>query len=457
MKGKIRLTEQQFNGLIRRIIREVDEQYYKITPEEYVELMKLSGYHGQGISRLPRFGGKPLWITGSLSLRNTPTDSLGNVGYIEGNLDISYTKVSNIDNISIKGYLSDYGTPLEKRRIAIEQRRKRDESESRRTEGDWDLNSPNIDDEGMKANALFQYLEGDGLITTLSDDDNVRVGEIKSEIKRLTDERESLDKNSDEWTDVDEQIDELESELEDLLSDVEDVYSIYPVSKGRRGHYGLDVFEVLSIPNAEFTVGTDDEMETAALQYAKDLIDDTGIDGFNESFVENHIDLEELKSYFEDWYRDDIYSNPEVYFNDDEFELSSEQEDRIEAIDAEIAQYESEQLDLDTDDEDYQYLYDDFQEKIDELESEKDEITPNTNEPTDDMVERVLEDRLDEVAGSPLYYIREYGLNVGDFVDIDEMADDLVQTDGWGVMNGYDGTYDSINVGGTDYYVMRIN
>jgi hypothetical protein len=73
------------------------------------------------------------------------------------------------------------------------------------------------------------------------------------------------------------------------------------------------------------------------------------------------------------------------------------------------------------------------------------------------MVERVLEDRLDEVAGSPLYYIREYGLNVGDFVDIDEMADDLVQTDGWGVMNGYDGTYDSINVGGTDYYVMRIN
>jgi hypothetical protein len=196
MKGKIRLTEQQFNGLIRRIIREVDEQYYKITPEEYVELMKLSGYHGQGISRLPRFGGKPLWITGSLSLRNTPTDSLGNVGYIEGNLDISYTKVSNIDNISVKGYLSDYGTPLEKRRIAIEQRRKRDESESRRTEGDWDLNSPNIDDEGMKANALFQYLEGDGLITTLSDDDNVRVGEIKSEIKRLTDERESLDKNS---------------------------------------------------------------------------------------------------------------------------------------------------------------------------------------------------------------------------------------------------------------------
>lgn len=435
--------------LIRHIILEEisdDGSFYKISPEEYLELMKLSGYHGVGISKLPKFGGKPLWITGTVNLSSTPTDSLGNVGYIDGNLLITNTKISTLGGTQVKGYVSDIGTPIERKRNAEILRKKRVDMNARRDNNDWDLDNPNIDDEGLRANALFEWLVGNNDIETLNDEDNEKLKQLKSEIKRLEDEEEYSEEIQD-------RIDELNDEIEELTDDKSDVYTIYPQTYT---HYGLPQFEVLDF-DGEFTVGTEDEMEEAALEYVKNLIDDTGVDSFNESFIENHIDTNSLKDYFEDWWRDDIYQNPEIYFNDDDFELTSEQEDRIEAIENEIAQYESEQSELDDSDEDYDYLYNDLQDKIDELESEKDEIIPDTDSPTDDMVESVLEDKLEDVENNPMHYIREYGLDLKYYVDIDELAEDMVSTDGWGVMNGYDGDYDSIYVNDEQFYIMRIN
>lgn len=435
--------------LIRHIILEEisdDGSFYKISPEEYLELMKLSGYHGVGISKLPKFGGKPLWITGTVNLSSTPTDSLGNVGYIDGNLLITNTKISTLGGTQVKGYVSDSGTPIERKRNAEILRKKREDMNVRRANNDWDLDNPNIDDEGLRANALFEWLVGNNDIETLNDEDNEKLKQLKSEIKRLEDEEEYSEEIQD-------RIDELNDEIEELTDDKSDVYTIYPQ---KYTHYGLPQFEVLNF-EGEFTVGTEDEMQEAALEYVKNLIDDTGVDSFNESFIENHIDTNSLKDYFEDWWRDDIYQNPEIYFNDDDFELTSEQEARIEAIENEIAQYESEQSELDDSDEDYDYLYNDLQDKIDELESEKDEIIPDTDSPTDDMVESVLEDKLEDVENNPMHYIREYGLDLKYYVDIDELAEDMVSTDGWGVMNGYDGDYDSIYVNDEQFYIMRIN
>ena len=104
--------------LIRKLLREIEEdQYYRISASEYVELMKLSGYHGN-VTKLKKFGGKPLLIIGSVVLSNTPTDSLGNVAKIEGSLDISHTKVSDISGIEVKGHVWDSDTPIERKRIA---------------------------------------------------------------------------------------------------------------------------------------------------------------------------------------------------------------------------------------------------------------------------------------------------------------------------------------------------
>lgn len=433
-----------------------EESYYKISPEEYVELMKLSGYHGKGISKLPRFEGKPLWITGNLDLSNTPTDSLGNIGYIQGNLSISRTKISDLGNTQVKGYVSDYGSPVEAKRIAARQRAKSNEMDGYRESDDWNLNNPDIDDLGIKANALFEYLVGEGTLESLSEDEKEKISQNRSEIERLETEKDNLSMDDEDWNEKDdelqEQIDDLQEEIDDLISDKSDVYVLYPVGE----HYGLQRFENLLSRDEEYTVGTETEMDAAVLEYAENYIDDVGIDGFNQSFIENYIDEDYLKDYFEDWWRDDIYQNPDVYFNDDDFELTPEQEQRISEIEIEIEDYEREQNELDPDDENYDEYYEDFQNLIDKLESEKEEIVPNT-EPTDEMIEEVLEDKLYEVERNPMFYIKEYGLNIKDFVDEDELAKGLADEEGYGLMNSYDGNYDTININGEDYYIMRIN
>ena len=141
--------------LLSLIKEQSEEEYYKISPQEYTELLKLSGYHGQGISRLPKFQGKPLWITGDLDISSSPVDSLGNVKYVDGSLNISRTKISNIDGITVKKHVWDSGSPREAKRLAAELREKRLEGNRRRLSKQWDIED--TDDEGMKANALFKF------------------------------------------------------------------------------------------------------------------------------------------------------------------------------------------------------------------------------------------------------------------------------------------------------------
>jgi hypothetical protein len=56
-----------------------------------------------------------------------------------------------------------------------------------------------------------------------------------------------------------------------------------------------------------------------------------------------------------------------------------------------------------------------------------------------------------------MQYLNDYGMDVKEYIDGDALAQGLVDSDGWGIMNSYDGTYDSIDIGGESYYVMRVN
>jgi len=449
MGRKVRLTESELRNLIRRIVEQTnDDGYYRISPEEYTDLMKLSGYHGNGISKLPKFQGKPLYITGSLNLGNTPTDSLGNVGYIDGSLTISNTKISSLGNTVVKGYVSDYGTPLERKRIAAELQKKRNELSQYRDDDEW--NPEDTDDLGLKANALFKYLVSEGSLEEIDEDDKIRLSNLKIELTKLEDEYENVE-DSELVSDLYDKISDIESEIEELESQNNDVYDLYP---NKYSHYGLQTFELLG-SNEVYSVGTHDEMDVASLDYAESYIDEVGVDSFNESFIESYIDTDYLKEYVEDWFRDDITQNPDVYFNDSDFELTPEQERTIAEIESQIEDLEQQQSDLDTDREDYDELYDDFQDHIDKLQDDLERIVPD-DEPTDDMIEEVLEDKLSDVERNPKYYIQEYGFDLKNFIDEKELAQGLIDSDGWGIMNSYDGNYDSVSFNGTDYYIMRI-
>ena len=48
-------------------------------------------------------------------------------------------------------------------------------------------------------------------------------------------------------------------------------------------------------------------------------------------------------------------------------------------------------------------------------------------------------------------------MNIKNFIDEDEFAKSLVESDGWGIMNGYDGTYETVYVNDETYVVMRTN
>ena len=100
-------------------------------------------------------------------------------------------------------------------------------------------------------------------------------------------------------------------------------------------------------------------------------------------------------------------------------------------------------------------MYVDFQNLIDDLESEKDDITPD--EVTQEMVDNKVEELVYQVKRDPIQYIREYGMELKNFVDEKELAKGLVADDGWGIMNSYDGSYDSVRgEDGVLYYVMRV-
>lgn len=457
--------------LLRRILKEQEEeQYYKISPQDYLELMKLSGYHGS-VTKLKKFGGKPFWITGPLDISRTPTDSLGNVARIDGRLDISNTNIKDISGIQVKGHIWDTKTPREKARLAAELRQKQDEAQERRETGEWDLET--ADDDGLKANALFEWLVNEGEIEVATDEEKQELRDLKIELERLKEKYDSEGTEPDEISELDDKITEIEERIEEIEKTFNDVYILNPLNFS---HYGLKSFEIIGIPglkDRQYAVGTEEEMEEAAQNYAKSYIDDVGIEGFKDSFIEDNLDTDSLESYIRESWEDDIRDNPESYFRREDFELTKKQERRIEELESYIeelqgyiSRMEEEQNDLESeieDPEEYTKRYDEIQNMIDDAESKKEEsqdeldsIEPDT-EPTEDMIEEKIQEKIDDALTDPLRYIKNYGLNLKDFVDGDKLAESLVESDGWGIMNSYDGTYDSIDVVGTSYYIMRVN
>jgi hypothetical protein len=100
-------------------------------------------------------------------------------------------------------------------------------------------------------------------------------------------------------------------------------------------------------------------------------------------------------------------------------------------------------------------MYDQIQDHIDSLQEELDNITPD-DEPTEQMIEDKVESMLEDVERNPIYYIKEYGADIKDFIDENALAQGLVDSDGWGIMNSYDGQYDEVTVAGRDFYIMRV-
>lgn len=335
---------------------------------------------------------------------------------------------------------------------------RREEAQERRLDGDWDLSNPNIDEIGLKARALLEYLVDNGDAQVLTNEQKIEIQRIKDEIERLNTE---YNDSEDVRTDLLTQIEELEDELDDYDSYI-DVYNIIPAG----AFYDTTEFEVIDseVDNNRYAVGTDSEMQSSCEEYIENLIDDIGYEGFNAGFAKGYLDEDAIANEAEDIYENDVRDNPEAYFDDSQRMLSDAQEERIrileytiQKVNKTIDQFES-MMDGENDDA-IQEKIEELQERLEEYDSEIEEIKddPEGDFP-DELIDDKVSDLVSDVKSDPEWFLSEFGLNWDDYVNKEEFIQGVIDADGYGhTINSYDGSADEIYVNDQLFYVMRID
>lgn len=409
---------------------ESDENVVHITPEKYVELMNFVGHDGRRINNLKQYKGKQIVIDGSIDVSNTDAMYLGNIT-VNGNVRADNSELRSKQGVSTK-YISYYGTPLKKQEIYQEFQRRKEIQNDRREEGYFEERE-SLSDVDKCTLALFNFL-----ISTeyeeKTPEDSQRLQDLYAEKER----REQIEKETED----DENLTELraiDAEIEEIEGRI-DIYDI--IYEGR--HYLLHSFKVLESDGESretWAVGDEYDTEKTAIETVENLIDDVGLEGFRGSFVENHIDEEELKDYFRESDEEYVRENLEDYFDEDDFEYSDpEVQERIDELEMRL---EDSEID---------------QEEADELNEELDELKNSDKTIPDNLIEEKVESLLDEKVYDPAGTIRDYGLDMKDFIDMDALIKDVIDTDGYGVtINSYDGSEYTVEFDGETYYIFQID
>jgi chromosome segregation ATPase len=477
---KIILKESQIKGLIRMIKEQTDGEYYEISADDYMEFMRAASYSSK-VTGMKKFKGKPLYIIGNVDLSHTPTTSLGNVAIITGNLDISNSKIADISKTDVKGNVRDYNSERERIRIRKEELKKLGEADGRREDGEWELDNPNIDEEGLAANALFNMLVNDGKLDEMDDETKELLKTKIEQLEQLKIRYEDTDGTlePEEVSPLFDEISDLEDEIEELQEKYGDVYYIIPTNYKPYGT--LYNFEVIGLRNQEYMVGEYDNMYDAAIENQEQLLDDVGVEGLSSWLIEDNLDKEQIRSEMEEYYEDDIRESPESYFDSDDYELTDEQEERKEQLENYINEMEDLKTEKEeeleelrseynpTEEDTQDYLYNeisDLEEEIEQIEEniekaqdEFDSIEPD-DEPTEEMIENMVRKM---VRGSDeVDWLKELDRDLKEYVDLRKVAEDIVDSDGIGTLASYDGNYDDVTVKTTDgkshsFVVMRMN
>lgn len=498
MKKVVKLTESKLMNLIRQKLNEDTSEYYEISAQEYLQLLKMTGYNAIGLSKTKRFGGKPIKVIGNLDLRSTPIRNLGKL-YITGNLDAQYSKLDTLDDVICDGRISTWSTPIEEKIKARKRYEELEGAKERRSEGVWDINNEYIDTEGEMANAAFDLLIMNGEISAMDDDERIEYQRLNDEYGRIESEMESTE-DEDMKSELSDDLDEIQEDLDSLESKNNDVYGLIPYGT----HYSMTTFKTRynELDGAIIAVGTVGDADRSLYEYMDDLVDEVRYKNFNYHFIERHIDGDSVADYLEVHFREDIYHNPEGW--DIPRELSKSQKEEIWLLEMEKWVYENEGVRvpvkyptmegngtifdfLDNDDNQFllkyegnrwvlykegsivqpNQLYDDEDteehqnerdERISDIEYEIQSIKSDPDgELDEDKVEEELEDKLDEIRSNPMDYIREYDLDIENLINHRDFVQGLVDEADYGRLNGLDETYEEIDINGTTYIVMLID
>ena len=397
----------------KNYIVEQDENLVSVSPEDYLEILENVGGIAERISKLKPYRGKGIVITGPINVTNYKNiGPLTGVVRVMGRLDISHTNISNLNGITVDGYVSDYGSSMWKIKKQQELNEKLSDLDEKRREDEW--NVENQDDESERTEAVYKYLNQHGDVDMVEDDEGNEVPEDK--------------------------------------------YYINPNGRATYG-YGKQ-YQWLGGGNGfnpnEYDVYTEDEADSAARQYVESLIDDSGMDAFSSWAFNDALDDQQWYRWLYDYYDDYVRSSPEDF--DIPLELSNQQMNQVQQLQSNIDSLNKRLESEDLPDE----KYEEIEIKIEGLEEIIQEINDDPQGEYDESsIENEITGRVDEYEDDIFGFIEHYGSDkdfIMEFIDLDKLTETVVSSDGYGSMlNSYDGDYDTFNINGTEYYVMRVN
>ena len=317
------------------------------------------------------------------------------------------------------------------------------EAQQRRENDEWSLETPTSI--GLAAHALREWLIDEGEWE----------GETKDEFRDAIEDLRSRMENDPEVIedpsgDKAQEYGEDLGNLEDDLENAESVYDIIPLYD----YYGMYEFEY---GGAEYAVGDDESADEAATERTRSLIDDIGYEGFTPSFMEWHVDGDQVADYAEDWFWDDMNDSPEDYLDDDDRELTQHSKDEIEKINEELGYLQEELDELDSEAE-----IEITQDRINELEERKVdiEIDDDSYEYTEEAKDNYVERRKSEVKDDPVNFLKDFGMeeSIKDFIDEDDFIEAVIEADGRGhTLSSYDGNENEVSFDDEWYYIYRTN
>lgn len=383
------------------LFEQSEDEWVKISPEEYIELLDVVGGYGSRIKKIKGYKDKKIWITGDLKLNsNSDIKDLEGIEYVDGDMDIAWTKVPFFDKEKVKGSFRYAGSKM----YEIEEEKKRkinlQKLDKLREENAWDIN--NGEDISIRTEALYTTLKNEG-----------------------------------------------------TPAEGEDKYFILP-SEYR--HYGNGMgFTWLGQNNyeSEYHVYTRDEADKAASNYVEDILDELGFDAFSEWVFENNLN-DYAEEWIQDYYEDMIYDDPDGY--DVPLSLSSEQQKYIniakEKIGKQQERLKKEQL---TDDQKKE-----IEKYINELDVLIEDIEENPEgDYDDDAIKQMAESYADSEKDRILDFLKDMGYDdkwiIRNFINTEGIVEDIINSDGYGFMSSYDGDYSTEYFDGEDYIIIRTN
>ena len=446
----IKLKESDLENIVKLVIEQTedvqdDEQWIEMTGDEFKKYAERANNNLDFLAKTKMFRGKKVKINGKLELNDPSYKSMGPIKYVDGRLDISRSEISSIDGVTVTGSIWDGGTPIARKRERIRINGLLADAQLRRERNEWAIENEDYD--GLRAQALFQYLSSEEPDMFITEEEVVELRQLKEMLGGLLYDQEQ----GNDTGELQGNIDAIEEDIEALENKM-DVYSLIPGNRYRNSMLSFDIITG-DLSGREYRVGDEEEADAEALQYAKDSIDDLGVDNYSAGFIQDYLDESGIEYYFRSYYEDDVMSNTDVYFDENDLGPTDEEEEHIEELENKISQMEDLQSETEEDSDEWN----NYEEQIDAMKEEIEEIQNRVREPTPAQIEEKVDEIMRDIMNDPLDKLKEWDLPVKDWVDVDAMAQGLVDSDGYGIMSGYDGSYDSEYVLEKQYIIIRNN